>query len=101
MAARGPVDAVLALAFVHHLAIGKNLPLSKIAAWVTAMARSGVVEFVPKEDPMVQTMLRLREDIFPDYDLEHFLTSLRVHAKVERVEAVNNRQLIWFRQAQG
>jgi hypothetical protein len=56
-----------------------------------------VVEFVPKEDPMVQTMLKLREDIFPDYSLERFLDCLSAHATVKRIEAVNGRQLIWFR----
>ncbi len=61
------------------------------------MARTGVVEFVPKEDPMVQTMLRLREDIFPDYNLERFLDCLGAHTTDERIEAVNGRQLIWFR----
>jgi len=48
MAARGPVDAVLALAFVHHLAIAKNLPLPRIVRWLTGLAPAGVVEFVPK-----------------------------------------------------
>jgi ribosomal protein L11 methylase PrmA len=97
MGGRGPADAVLALAFVHHLAIAKNLPLARIARWLTGLASSGVVEFVPKEDQMVQTMLKLREDIFPDYDLERFLDCLGAHATVERIEAINGRQLIWFR----
>ncbi len=97
MGGRGPADAVLALAFVHHLAIAKNLPLPRIARWLTGLARAGVVEFVPKNDPMVQTMLKLREDIFPDYGLERFLDCLGAHATIERMEAVNGRQLIWFR----
>ncbi len=96
MSGRGPADAVLALAFVHHLAIARNLPLPRVARWLTGLARSGVVEFVPKEDPMVQTMLKLREDIFPDYSLERFLDCLGAHATVKRIEVVNGRQLIWF-----
>ncbi len=101
MGGRGPVDAVLALAFVHHLAIARNLPLAKIAAWLTGMARSGVVEFVPKHDPMVQTMLKLREDIFPDYSLETFLECLSARARIERVEPLNERRLIWFARSAG
>ncbi len=97
MSARGPVDAVLALAFVHHLAIAKNLPLPRIARWLTSLARSGVVEFVPKEDQMVQTMLKLREDIFSDYAVERFLECLGVYATIKRIEPINGRQLIWFR----
>ncbi len=34
---------------------------------------------------------------FPDYRLEHFLDCLSAHARIEGVEAVNGRQLIWFR----
>lgn len=97
LSGRGPADAVLALAFVHHLAIARNLPLPRIAGWLTGLARAGVVEFVPREDPMVQTMLRLREDIFPDYSLDSFLDCLGETARVERVEAVGGRKLIWFR----
>ena len=99
MSARGPADAVLALAFVHHLAIAKNLPLPRIAAWLTSLGRAGVVEFVPKEDPMVQRLLQMREDIFPNYSLENFLTELKGYALVERIESVNGRQLIWYRAA--
>ncbi len=97
MSGRGPVDALLALAFVHHLAIAKNLPLPRVARWLTSLAVSGVVEFVPKEDPMVRSMLKLREDIFPDYRLDHFLDCLSAHARIERVEPVNGRQLISYR----
>ena len=97
MSARGPADAVLALAFVHHLAIAKNLPLPRIAAWITGLGRSGVIEFVPKEDPMVRRLLQMREDIFPNYSLDNFLTELKGHAAIERIESVNGRQLIWYR----
>ena len=96
MGARGPVDAVLALAFVHHLAIAKNLPLLQVARWLTSLARSGVVEFVPKEDQMVQAMLKLRDDIFLDYTLERFLDCLGVYAAIKRIEPINGRQLIRF-----
>ncbi len=97
MSSRGPADAVLALALIHHLAIAKNIPLDMVVRWLTGLAPSGVVEFVPKEDRMVRNMLELRPDIFPDYRLEHFLDCLRARARIERIEPVNGRQLIWFR----
>jgi hypothetical protein len=31
-----------------------------------------IIEFVPKEDPMTQTLLAARRDVFPDYTLEGF-----------------------------
>ncbi|WP_282608345.1 class I SAM-dependent methyltransferase [Pelagibius sp. Alg239-R121] len=65
-------DCVLGLALVHHLAIGKNIPLRAVVHWLMATAPLGVVEFVPKNDSMVKQMLALREDIFPDYTAENF-----------------------------
>ena len=97
MTERGPVDATLALALVHHLAITKNLPLARITAWLTGLGRSGVVEFVAKDDPMVQTLLTMREDIFPDYTLEAFLASLSTNAEIGHVEALGTRHLITYR----
>jgi ribosomal protein L11 methylase PrmA len=69
-------DAVLALAFEHHLAIAHNVPLEQAVAWVTGVAPVGVIEFVPKTDPTIQKMLSLRSDIFPDYTEERFAGAL-------------------------
>ncbi len=64
---RGPADALLALALVHHLAIANNTPLADIAAWFSRLTRWLVLEFVPKEDSQVKRMLSFRADIFEDY----------------------------------
>ncbi len=69
---RGPVDAVLALALVHHLAISNNVPLPDVAAFFVQIARWLVVEFIPKEDSQVQRLLASRKDIFPMYHEQGF-----------------------------
>ncbi len=85
---RGPADTVLALALVHHLAISNNTPLQMIAAFLTRISRSLIIEFVPKSDSQVQRLLQSREDIFPNYDEESFREvfgryfALREHAKI-------------------
>lgn len=95
---RNQPDVVLALALVHHLAIGANVKLSMIADWLTQLAPVGLVEFVPKSDPMVQVMLSQRLDIFPDYSLESFINLLSQKANIiKRVNlSENGRELIWF-----
>lgn len=65
--ARGPADAALALALVHHLAIGSNVPLGRVADLLAEIAPVAVVEWVPKDDPMVARLLAGREDVFPGY----------------------------------
>ena len=69
---RGPADLVLALALVHHLAIGNNVPLAAIAAYFARLARQVIIEFVPKSDPMVQTMIATRPDMFEGYSVDGF-----------------------------
>jgi ribosomal protein L11 methylase PrmA len=76
---RGNADVVIALALVHHLAIGGNVPLGAIAATFARLAPRLIVEFVPKEDSQVQRMLATREDVFADYSLDHFRVALDRH----------------------
>jgi len=70
--ARGPADTALALALVHHLAIGNNVPLEDIAAYFADICRSLIIEFVPKSDSQVRRLLQNREDIFDRYDIDSF-----------------------------
>jgi len=72
LAQRGPVDLVLALALIHHLAISNNVPLGRIAAYFAELAPALVIEFVPKSDAKVRTLLASREDIFDDYTQDGF-----------------------------
>lgn len=72
LAARGPVVGILALALVHHLAISNNLPLGKIAGYLSLLGEFLIIEFVPKEDSQVQRLLASREDVFPGYNAQEF-----------------------------
>jgi ribosomal protein L11 methylase PrmA len=86
--ARGGADALLALAFAHHLAIARNVPLDQLLAWLTSLAPRGVIEFVRK-DAAVQQMLAHREDIFDDYDEDTLTAALGRNAHIERAETVS------------
>ena len=69
---RADADVVLALALVHHLAISRNVPFDRLADYFADLAPGLVIEFVPKDDPMVRRLLATREDVFPDYTIEAF-----------------------------
>ena len=96
--ARANADCLLALAFTHHLAIGRNVPLTHLLGWLISLAPHGVVEFVPKSDPMIQEMLSLREDIFDNYTEEHFIECIEESAVIveKKVVSHSGRQLIWY-----
>lgn len=96
--ARAKAGGVIALAVVHHMAIGGNLPLLEVVNWLLDVAPTGVLEFVPKGDPMVDEMLQMREDIFSDYTEETFrsLVTKRARITAEHKFAENGRLLIAF-----
>jgi len=72
-AARCQADTVLALALVHHLAIGRNVPLAEVRDMLAELGRAVVVEFVDPEDPMAQRLLANKPaGLFPDYRREVF-----------------------------
>jgi ribosomal protein L11 methylase PrmA len=75
-------DTVLALALVHHVVIGRNVPLAAFVDELFVHGERLVVEFVPKSDPMVQGLLRGRDDVFADYDEPRFLALLAQRAEI-------------------
>ncbi len=95
---RVKADAVLALALVHHLAIGKNIPLEWVISNIVGFAENGVIEFVPKADPMVQQLLLLRDDIFPRYTQKTFETILKHQARIMKSATISEtgRRLYWY-----
>lgn len=98
LAARRDADLLLALALLHHVVIGGNVPLEEAVEWLLELAPAGVVEFVPKGDPMVRQMLASREDIFDDYSPEAFTRAVERRARiVERATvSASGRELICY-----
>ncbi len=87
---RGPADLALMLAVVHHLAIGHNVPLARVAAFAAQVCRALVIEFVPKHDSQVQRMLVSRVDIFDQYTQEAFEAAFARWFVVEDVARVGD-----------
>lgn len=85
---RTRVDLVLALALIHHLAIGKNIPLKKIADLFHRMCRQLVIEFVPKHDEKVQLMLQQKEDIYGNYNEKEFISAFTEYFSVEAIQVI-------------
>mgnify|MGYP001170871095 FL=1 len=95
---RRNADGVLALAILHHLCISRNLPLAQVVPWIVGLAPCGVIEFVPKADPMAQQLLRNREDVFADYSDADFDRALAAVAKIAKSEKITDsgRRLVWY-----
>ena len=66
--------------------------------WLIGLAPTGVIEFVPKNDPMVRKLLALRDDIFPDYGRDKFIDCVSRKAAVVRMTTLTQegRMLIQY-----
>jgi len=92
-------DTVMALALVHHLAIGYNLPLGKIAEYLYGFSHQLIIEFVPKEDEKVQLLLQNKKDIYPEYTREHFENVFRQRFTItEKVQVPGSDRIIYLMQ---
>ena len=82
---RARPDFCLALSLIHHLCISANVPPASVVDWLADATPAGVIEFVPKEDPMVGRLLSWRKDVFDDYTRDIFERELerrfRVHER--------------------
>jgi hypothetical protein len=87
MIERGPVDVIMALALIHHLAISNNVPLPQLADFFFDSCHWLVIEFVPKSDSQVEKLLKNREDIFDHYNQADFDAIFRERFKI--IECIN------------
>jgi hypothetical protein len=83
LAERGRPELTLCLALIHHIVISANIPLEEFIGWLADLGTSVVIEFVSREDEMVQTLLRNREDQYEDYHEDQFRALLAARFDIE------------------
>lgn len=93
---RAPADVVMALALLHHLAIGNSVPLRMIAEFLAGLGKSLIIEFPPKTDQMVEVLLRGRDDIFLDYDVRAFESAFESHFVIDERETVRGTDRVMY-----
>jgi len=82
---RGRPDLTLALALIHHVSIGGNVPIAELLDWLQGATGSLVIEFVSPEDPMARRLLaRKRPGDHPDYRADWFEQCLKERFDVMR-----------------
>ena len=93
---RGPTDLVLALALIHHLAIGANVPLPMVATYLAKIGRRVALEWVPKHDSQVKRLLVVRRDVFVDYDEQAMVQAFQVHFELERRQPIAHSERVLY-----
>ena len=69
---RGKPELTLCLALIHHIVIGANIPVGSFLGWLASLGTALIIEFVGRDDEMVETLLRNKDDHYPDYNLDRF-----------------------------
>lgn len=88
---RVKTDLVMALALIHHLAIGKNIPFDKLAdLFKRTCIKYLIIEFVPKTDEKIQLMLTGKKDIYTAYTEENFRITFEKYFTVTKQQAVGS-----------
>ncbi|MES2850259.1 MAG: SAM-dependent methyltransferase [Bacteroidota bacterium] len=93
---RCKADLVLALALIHHLVIGKNIPFEKVANFFSTAGNNLVIEFVPKKDEKVELMLKDKKDIYTTYNQQAFLTAFEKYFSVVDRKIIGNTNRVLF-----
>lgn len=77
---RSRFDLVVALALIHHLVIGKNIPLQQLAACFQGMCKKFLlIEFVEREDEKVKVLLQRKQLDYAHYNKGEFEQQLAVY----------------------
>lgn len=84
-------DLTLALALIHHLAIGKNIPFDMIASFFAGICKQYlIIEFVSREDEKVKLMLSQKKDIYVNYSEELFKEAFSRFFTISQQQAVGH-----------
>lgn len=89
-------DLVLALALVHHLAIGNNIPLRNVVELLARTGTNVIVEFVEKRDSQVQRLLASRQDIFGEYSENGFESALSGTFRIVRKQPIDGTHRVMY-----
>ncbi|HKY22629.1 MAG TPA: class I SAM-dependent methyltransferase [Vicinamibacterales bacterium] len=93
---RGRPELILALALIHHVVIGGNIPMAEFVQWLRDLGGELVIEFVTRKDPMVVTLLRNKEDHYTDYDEDVFERELAARFRIAKRQPLGSGTRIMY-----
>lgn len=90
-------DLTLALALIHHLVLGRNIPLEEVVDELASFGGDAVIEWVDRSDAMATRLLERKDEAFEDYTLAHFEEHLGRAFTVERKQALaSGSRILYF-----
>ena len=87
---RNKPDFVMCLAVIHHIRLSANIPCKYFLEYLRSFSCDVVIEFVNREDEMVQKLLSNKKEQYPDYNLNSFKLDLSHYFKIIASAALKN-----------
>ena len=82
-------DCISGLALIHHLRVTGNWRIEDIARLFAMAKKCALIEFVPLEDSQMQQLLRGRQEIYSDWNIENVIKAFEKHFKKITVSKIN------------
>jgi SAM-dependent methyltransferase len=93
----GKSDLVLMLAVIHHLLLMEQIPLACILDLLLRLTkRSMVLEWVPASDPMFQSLMRGRDDLYGHLSEADLLRTCEGRFSILRREPLSNGRVLFL-----
>ena len=94
---RTRVDMAVALALIHHLAIGRNIPFSSSSEMFAQLAKTLIIEYIPKEDEKIKIMLNHKSDVYDWYTEQNFEKAFSARFRIlEKKEIACSKRLLYL-----
>jgi len=96
--ARAHADLVVALALIHHLALGRNIPLHLIAGYLNELTEKFlIIEFIPLSDEKARELVAHKNTQPFGYDQASFESCFSRYFMIEKREQVPGTDRILYR----
>jgi SAM-dependent methyltransferase len=93
----GQFDLVMMLAVIHHLLLMEQIPLPAIIALCQRLTRNHlIIEWVPVEDPMYQSLMRGRDSLYGSLSEADLLAGCVGRFQVRNRKALDNGRILFF-----
>ena len=93
----GQFEMVMLLAVIHHLILMEQIPLEKIMALCARLTKKHlIVEWVPVSDPMYQSLMRGRDELYGALTEADLMTAAAAYFHPVRQQALGNGRILFL-----
>jgi len=93
---RGKPDLAVYLALIHHICLGKGVPLEDFVEMMFSISNHSIVEFVNIDDEMSQTVIANKKTVHDDYLLTNFCALVRERGDILEEKALSETRTLFL-----